>query len=107
MAATATYALPYGTATPSDQTGGVYIDRGGLVMLSSQVSAGTGTCYLYLWWPEVSQWRLYADNGMTITNGFLAGRYLMDLDQGQYFFLVVPMGVTLHNPLIKGSREHQ
>jgi hypothetical protein len=105
MAVTATFPLPYGTTTPLDQTGGAYIDRGSLVMLSAQVTAGTGTCYLYLWWPEVSQWRLYAENGMQITNGFVQGRYQMDLDQSAYWFLLTPIGVTLANPLIKGSRS--
>lgn len=109
MAVTQTIPLAWGTATPLDQTGGSYIDRGSLITLTAKVItadiAPYPEAYLYLWWPEINSWTLYAENGMTLTNGYLAGRYQKDLDQGQYFFLLVPAGFSLSGALIKGSRN--
>lgn len=103
MASTATKPLPYGTVLPTTKEDGVRIERGNMLVIGAEVAAGTGDCKLYRWWPEVSRYRIYSSNPMTIADGQLTGKYAADHDATGYYFLLVPNGVTLTDPLIFGA----
>lgn len=103
MAFTATKALPYGTSLPTDKNAGVFLEGGNLLVIGAEVAAGTGDCNLYRWWPEVNRYRLYSSNPMTIVSGQLTGKYAADYNASGYYFLLVPNGVTLTDPLIFGG----
>jgi len=103
MAATATKILPYGTTLPTTTAAGVFIDSGNLLIVGAEVSAGTGDCNLYRWWPEVGRYRKYSSNPMTIADAQLTGKYAADKNAAGYYFLLTPNGVTLTDPLIFGA----
>ena len=103
MAATAAKTLPYGTTLPLAASGGAEVEMGNMLVIGAEVSAGTGTCYLYRWWPEVGKFRKYSDNGMLIADAQITGRYAKDQNTTEQYFLLTPNGVTLGNALIFGA----